>query len=158
MPLDFNISHSTGIVVLAVANALTVGVDVEPLDRDLNISELLHGKIFGSEERQWILQRDGRSRFLRLWTLKEAWAKARGYGLSDRMCDAHFEVSDEGSIRFQFPPDRYESPTAWLFDQKVIDQRFVLALAARSVSGTAIFFKPRRTIPFHAQDLEIASQ
>jgi 4'-phosphopantetheinyl transferase len=152
MPLDFNISHTTGIVVLAVANASTIGVDVEPLDRDLNVIELLDAKIFNNAERRWILQEDGRRRFLHLWTLKEAWAKARGYGLSDRLCDAHFEVSDEGAIKFQFPVDWNESPLRWVFDQYVIERRFMLALAAGCVSGTAIFCKPLRTIPFCAEN------
>jgi 4'-phosphopantetheinyl transferase len=125
------------VVVIAVTNGSSVGVDVEALDRDLNLADLLSSReVFSDEEKRWILQQDRERRFLQVWTLKEAWAKARGYGLSDRLREAHFDLDTDGKIRFSLPAEEDGSQMAWLFKQKVIEERFLVAAAVRYSSAS----------------------
>ncbi|MBG6886130.1 MULTISPECIES: 4'-phosphopantetheinyl transferase family protein [Pseudomonas aeruginosa group] len=79
--LHFNLSHSQGWLVLAVS-ASPVGVDVEA-HQPRDVQELC--RRFFSVGEQRALSRTVHSRrlahFYRLWTLKEAWAKATGVGI-----------------------------------------------------------------------------
>ena len=83
--LRFNVSHSSDAMLLAVAHLREVGVDVEVMRNiGLVIDEI--GKTVLSEPEKQALARfddeDKRTNFLRLWTLKEAYIKADGRGVS----------------------------------------------------------------------------
>lgn len=83
--LGFNLSHSGGLAVCLISEtAAQVGVDVEPLARANQIAAVAH-RVFSPREQAQLdgLPAQGRlNRHLDLWTLKEAYAKARGLGLS----------------------------------------------------------------------------
>ncbi len=76
--LHFNVSHSRGIAGIAVSDQ-KCGLDVEMVRE----SYILQGfeRIFSEEERE-ILSRSDALMTTRFWTLKEAWAKCLGTGLS----------------------------------------------------------------------------
>jgi phosphopantetheinyl transferase len=80
--LHFSLSRSEGVAVVAVSPACPVGVDVEPANRNLDIHIM---EMFLSEgERIWLNNLPSEIRcedFIRLWTLKEAYAKFLGTGL-----------------------------------------------------------------------------
>ncbi len=83
-PLRFNLSHSGGAALLAVAWEREVGIDIEEAGRKLS-PEVLAPQVLSLREQAWLRdqvpeQRD--SAFLMLWTAKEAYAKAIGQGLS----------------------------------------------------------------------------
>jgi 4'-phosphopantetheinyl transferase len=83
--LRFNVSHSRDEMLLAIAHMREVGVDVEDArDIDLAMDEL--GDTVLSEPETQALARfrgeDRRTAFLRFWTLKEAFIKADGRGVS----------------------------------------------------------------------------
>ena len=81
--LEFNLSDSGGVAVLAVGTGHPVGVDIERL-RPIPEAEALAARAFAAEEVE-ALKRAGASRqayvFLRMWTHREAIAKAQGCGL-----------------------------------------------------------------------------
>lgn len=81
--LRFNLSHSGDLLLLALTKAGDIGVDVECC-RPLEALELSR-RFFCAEEADWIESITGNRRlaaFFRLWTLKEAYLKATGKGLS----------------------------------------------------------------------------
>jgi 4'-phosphopantetheinyl transferase len=85
--LDVNISHCRGLVACVAAFECCVGIDAESLDAatfDGNIGSSVAEELFSREEIGWLRCRPplttGAS-LLRLWTLKEALAKADGGGL-----------------------------------------------------------------------------
>lgn len=83
-PVVFSLSHTKGLSVCAVASAQMIGVDVERLDRT-NCHPDVANRFFAPSEAAYLEGLDGDQRrleFLRLWTLKEAYVKARGKGLS----------------------------------------------------------------------------
>ena len=84
--LDFNVTHTRGIalVALLVRPGWRVGVDIEAVDRTLAHDGLAR-KFLTARERDTIATRDDDARrrgFLRYWTCKEAMSKATGDGLS----------------------------------------------------------------------------
>src|ERR1017187_5434061 len=84
MPLRFNISHTFGLVVVAVALDCELGVDVEFIKRTDDLTSLAEHNF--SDPEVMALKKLGEEaqvgRFFEIWTLKEAYIKARGKGLS----------------------------------------------------------------------------
>lgn len=87
---DFNLSHSGGHLALAVSRSLRVGVDIERLDRNQSPDTLttlatLSRRYFTGAEQGLLAARAGTDTYLerwyRIWTTKEAHAKARGVGV-----------------------------------------------------------------------------
>lgn len=81
--LEFNLSHSADLMLLAVTRAVPVGVDVERIRR-LKDSRALARRFFSKREADWLQrQNDGEldRAFFRLWTRKEAILKAIGDGI-----------------------------------------------------------------------------
>ncbi|PRQ06470.1 4'-phosphopantetheinyl transferase family protein [Enhygromyxa salina] len=91
VPLHFNLSKTRGRAVIAASAGFELGCDIEAPDpRGDELA--LAGRYFHPEEFRWLAEQPAAARahaFTRLWTLKEAYAKARGRGLSlglDRIC------------------------------------------------------------------------
>jgi 4'-phosphopantetheinyl transferase len=81
--LEFSLSHSGGLALLAVGRSIRLGADVERV-RDLLYQENVLERFFGEEERRQVLALEGeeqRRAFFRLWTRREAAAKALGLGI-----------------------------------------------------------------------------
>ena len=92
---EFNLSHTTGHGLLALAPTRRLGIDIEhrnvKVDIDGPISE-----IFAESERQILTQLDVQNKvdvFLRIWTAKEALIKATGEGF--RADTTSFSVPNE---------------------------------------------------------------
>jgi 4'-phosphopantetheinyl transferase len=82
--LHFNLSHSEGVTVFAVARRRQVGVDVERIREDTNALELAE-RFFSPPEVQWLRAQPTSQHlpsFFTCWTAKEAYIKAQGEGLS----------------------------------------------------------------------------
>ena len=82
--LNFNVSHSSGVALFAVAHARRIGIDVERVRRDFDTSEIAE-RYFSNAERaalRQLPQDDRHNAFFRCWTRKEAFIKALGEGLS----------------------------------------------------------------------------
>lgn len=86
--IDFNVSHTGGVALIAVARdvpaGMRIGVDVERADRDVGADRLAR-KFLTPREQATLAEADAdgrRRRFLRYWTCKEAMSKATGDGLA----------------------------------------------------------------------------
>ncbi len=90
---DFNLSHSGGLALYAFTLGHRIGVDVECLDRELEV-ESLASRFFSVQEVAALMAlppHHRRKAFFDCWTRKEAYIKARGEGLSFGLKD--FSVS-----------------------------------------------------------------
>ncbi|WP_271169822.1 4'-phosphopantetheinyl transferase family protein [Hansschlegelia plantiphila] len=131
--LRFNLSHTRSLVALAVCEGFEVGVDVEEI-RPLDIAELAPLAL-APEERSAFekLAPDERlERFYTLWTLKEAYAKARGFGLSLPFPEIVFEPCDGGWRLARAPQDA----ASWTFLTMRPTDRHRLAIAAEGPAVT----------------------
>jgi 4'-phosphopantetheinyl transferase len=82
--LHFNLSHSGRYAVVGVCAASAIGVDVEEI-RVIPECHDLARKYFAPHEAAWIREgadEEQLERFYRLWTIKEAFVKATGDGMS----------------------------------------------------------------------------
>lgn len=86
--IDFNVSHTRGVALVAIARqgtaALRVGVDIEHRDREVGADRLAR-KFLTAPEQATLSELPPdlrRQRFLRYWTCKEAMSKATGDALS----------------------------------------------------------------------------
>ncbi len=83
--LQFNLSHSGGLIALAIAYGHEVGLDVEhsrahPLDAEVAEEHFAPSEFADYASQSTPAARH--TRFLEYWTLKEAYLKARGTGLA----------------------------------------------------------------------------
>lgn len=79
----FNVAHSAEVALLAFCRRREVGVDVEQVNRDLNV-EAIARRFFSPREQEQLAElhpEDKFHGFFRCWTRKEAYIKAKGEGL-----------------------------------------------------------------------------
>ena len=82
--IQFNLSHSGDLMVVAVCRNWPIGVDIEKEDRQLHPLEIAE-RYFSDRERDEIASADTGNRngvFFQLWTAKEAILKAASVGLA----------------------------------------------------------------------------
>lgn len=82
--LRFSLSHTRGMVAVAICEGADVGVDVETSDRRAESMKLAE-RFFAPEEVAMLAAVEGDARremFFAIWTLKEAVVKATGDGLA----------------------------------------------------------------------------
>ncbi len=132
--INFNLSHTKGLVALAVTSAHQIGVDVEAVNRRVEMLELA-ARYFSASENQQLLELSGaeqRERFFRLWTLKEAYVKARGLGLRIPLDSFSFSFAQELPAIAFAGADTGEHQQ-WFFHcmQHAGDFRIALALRSR---------------------------
>lgn len=82
--LNYNLSHSGDIVLLAFAYNANVGIDVEEIKYLKEYKELC--EFFNVRERMKVVESEDFREFYRYWTAKEAYMKAdgRGFGIDPK--------------------------------------------------------------------------
>ena len=154
MPLEFSLSHTRGLVVCAVALHDAVGVDVE-CDRPGLAPLELARRFFAPVEAGLLagLPPDGqRTAFFELWTLKEAFVKARGMGLGVPLADFSFSLASDGSATISFTQPDGERPDQWQFTRLRLASRYQAALAVRRPASERSAVVIRETVPLQRQD------
>jgi 4'-phosphopantetheinyl transferase len=128
--IRFNISHTDGMIVCAVRKTCDVGVDVENLARITEALELA-GRFFTASEVDQLKTASAEHLnryFLRLWTLKEAFVKAIGHGLSTPLNSCSFDIMGWPEIVFSTNNTTYER-SRWLFYVREPSVSHVLSVA-----------------------------
>lgn len=92
----FNLSHSGGLRLLALADGLEVGVDVERL-RPLRRREALLARCFTARERRRLAAATDRE-LLRHWAAKEALVKAIGRGIAYGLRRIELDEGPDGGL------------------------------------------------------------
>ena len=138
--LRFNLSHTEGMVALMVHDVADGGVDVERLGRVTDLPSVARLAFAGIEQQQLEALPDAQhqGRFYRLWTLKEAFIKATGQGLSMPLKDFWFSWSDDGSFTLDCRESIEREPRAWTFTVRQPSAHHVLATAYRSGVGRPV--------------------
>jgi 4'-phosphopantetheinyl transferase len=92
-PLRFNLTHSGDVAVIAVATEREVGVDVERIEEDRDVTRLAKRMFLNAEQAAVSEADDPTLAYHQHWVAKEAFAKATGKGLASMRS---FEVSLDG--------------------------------------------------------------
>jgi 4'-phosphopantetheinyl transferase len=151
-PLQFNLSHTTGLVVCAVSLAGDVGIDAEDLTRRA-ADPSLASNYFAPEEvalLESVPEEERQLRFLQLWTLKEAFIKAKGRGLSIPLKDFAFSFPSGRPPRVAFHDPALGDANQWHFAQLRLRRRFQLAVALHLPGEANVVLRVRQTVPLRS--------
>ncbi|MBY6240519.1 4'-phosphopantetheinyl transferase superfamily protein [Methylosinus sp. Sm6] len=129
--LEFNLSHTDGAVACAVTSGRPVGVDIEGTHRDIDLLALARSYFAGAEVAllESLAEERRAAAFFQLWTLKEAYVKARGDGLSLAFDRFAFSLDP---IRIDLPDAAPAEPSLWRFSSILVARGHRLSVAARS--------------------------
>jgi len=86
-PIQFSLSHSVDRALVAIATANPVGVDIERVDQETEILAIAE-RFFSSTEiaaLRAVADSEQVQQFFHAWVCKEAYLKARGEGILDRL-------------------------------------------------------------------------
>jgi len=114
-PIHFNITHAADYVGCVTCRDYAVGVDVERLDKRVSALDIAE-RFFSAAEYQTLhglTEGERVNEFFTIWTLKEALAKAYGFGLAAPLESSRMHVDPPSFIDAQssYPPF---SGGAWL--------------------------------------------
>ncbi len=130
----FNLSHTDEHIVLALLPAgadLLLGVDVEATDA-IDDPVRLCDRYFAPAEIQalhTLPASEQVERFFALWTLKEAYIKARGMGLSLALDGFAFDLASSEAPRISFADGFDDETQRWTFARGTVDERTRWAVA-----------------------------
>ena len=113
----FNLSHTRGLVGVGTVEGLEIGVDVEAIDRAFDFLPIARRKFSAAEADRVIAAGnvERRELFFRYWTLKEAFIKAKGIGLSLPLDKFSFDIETDRRLRVEFRAPLVDRPEFWRF-------------------------------------------
>lgn len=123
--LEFNLSHSLDIALIAVASGRQIGIDISHTNRSTNWQGIAKRSFTENEIAYLAPPEDSQHRFHRIWSQKEAYTKALGLGYSYGF--KNFSVRLEGGlIHDSLNPD---AGKLWTIDSFDSGDNTVAALA-----------------------------
>jgi 4'-phosphopantetheinyl transferase len=151
--LCFNISHTRGLIALAVTQHRELGVDVENV-RTRDVSIEIADRFFAQaevSELATVPPERQQDRFFEYWTFKESYIKARGMGLSIPLGQFSFHYPHERAVQFAVQPELGDDAARWSFWQYRPTSEHLLAVCAERRVGSAPSLVLRRTVPLVAE-------
>jgi 4'-phosphopantetheinyl transferase len=147
LSLNFNLSHTDGLVACAVTRGREVGIDVENTTRR-GATVKIADRYFAPAEVAALHRLPAalqRPRFFAYWTLKESYIKARGMGLSLPLAQFAFELVESGPIRIAFDPRLNDDRASWQFALLQPTEHHVMALSVRRGGDPELTIDVRET-------------
>lgn len=146
-PLSFNLSHTRGMVACALALEGNCGIDVECI-RPMKQLEGVAETVFSAEELEYLARAGSGDAarlpaFFKLWTLKEAYIKTTGLGMSAPLKQISIDPERLSLLDGSRAPHETRN---WLFDSWMPAPGHALALASDNADGIG-------TIRYHELDL-----
>jgi len=97
IPLRFNLSHNDELIICAVCLDNNIGCDIENVGRKISVNAIAD-RFFSTQEAQLIKAHP--TRFFEYWTLKEAFVKATGLGISQGLETFSFDIKEAKETQF----------------------------------------------------------
>jgi 4'-phosphopantetheinyl transferase len=134
--IHFNLTHTRGLVALAVAHQREVGIDAEHIERSVQWKPLAQDVLADQEiaHLESVSDAEQCRIFFRFWTLKEAYIKACGKGLSIPLRTFWFRIDADRSPRIRFTEPMPGGREDWLF---FLSDRFPMHELAVAVEGSS---------------------
>ena len=130
--LQFNLSHTQGMIACAVNKYSIVGVDIEGM-RSLNYMKQMSRRNYTEKEHNDIFSRENAEaqlyRFYTYWTLKEALVKAIGCGLSIPLRKVGFIQRENNDWSLEKKVFSDELDTNWIFNNKDFSDNYQVSVA-----------------------------
>jgi 4'-phosphopantetheinyl transferase len=150
----FNLSHTQDLIVLGVTYRNAVGVDTENLrirPAPLKVAE----RFFSPEEvaALYLLPAaDRHRRFYQIWTLKEAYIKARGRGLSIPLNQFRFDFQHESAESVSVRCHLRDNSARWQFWQYSPTPDYLTAICAKRSTHSRQRLIVKKGIPLETRD------
>lgn len=131
--LRFNLTHTRGLAACIVSLDVACGIDAEYITTRHNPTDVA-ARMFSAQENARLQTLDGRAAleyFYTGWTLREAYIKARGLGLSFPTHKLHFRTENVQGIRVQFGPGVDDTDSHWQFRLLRPTGEHILGIACR---------------------------
>jgi 4'-phosphopantetheinyl transferase len=132
--LHLSLAHTDELIVVGVSRGGPVGVDAESAGRRVSF-ELLRDHACTAEEAQSLAalpEHERTARFLRLWTLKEAYTKALGQGMRRRFNAFGFCRDEEGRTVLA---EDCAGAREWVFATHLVPGGYLVSEAHRRAAG-----------------------
>jgi len=97
LPIQFNLSHTHGMALIAVTLQHAVGIDVERIDREVQDRDIAE-RYFSARESTYLaslVPPERTHQFFSYWTCKEAYLKMQGRGISDGLALCELSIDPE---------------------------------------------------------------
>ncbi|MFM9922269.1 4'-phosphopantetheinyl transferase superfamily protein [Variovorax sp. H27-G14] len=136
--LEFNLSHTRGLVVMGVTRHAMLGVDAEYLSRPAPLS--ITDRVFSADEScalQSLPPARQPQRFYELWTLKESYVKARGLGMQIPLDQVGFLLDQEDRIELNVDAELCDAPERWDLWQLRPSADHLVAVCAETPTSTS---------------------
>lgn len=136
--LRFNLTHTAGLVGCVVSLDSDCGIDVEKLVERHKISAVAE-RMFSTREYKELLALHGSAAmeyFFSRWTLREAYVKALGIGISFPTRKLLFSVSPDGTVAIEFLAGIDDHSRDWQFSLMNPTKDHVAAVAIRRNKGS----------------------
>jgi 4'-phosphopantetheinyl transferase len=153
-PVDFNVTHTDDLIVMAVAaSRCSVGVDAESLSTRRAPMEIA-SRFFAPAESAVLdsmLAAEQTSLFFQLWTLKESYLKACGRGLSIPLEKVAFALSSS-RIDVVFDAALGEDESTWSFWQIQMSPDHLAAVCCRCLPSERLSLNIRSVVPLQSDE------
>jgi 4'-phosphopantetheinyl transferase len=127
----FNLTHSADVIILAVTEEGEIGVDIERVDREFDWTRV--DSVLAPSEIEWIKENElidpfsVYPRFFQIWTLKEAYIKCTGEGMSRHLKMLNFHVLSE-RIQFLDSTNNAQKTEEYYFESYIYDSNFIFSI------------------------------
>ncbi len=154
--VTFSLAHTRGLAICALARGMTVGADVERVDRRVDAVAIAE-RFFSRADAQAVANAPDHARrrvFLERWTLREAYAKVLGTPLlalaRESVCFERVGIGPCAEIRLAAGSER--ATESWRFWMLAPTREHVVAVAARTLGRLA---EPRLSLRYWSPSARI---
>jgi 4'-phosphopantetheinyl transferase len=151
--ISFNLSHTDCLIALGITRHQSLGVDTEHLRaRPAPIEAASHflsmHEVCALRTRPAAMHHD---LFFQYWTLKEAYIKARGMGLSIPLEQFSFHLQHEGQIAVSFDRVLNDCPSRWSFWQYRVSPDLLLSICVERAKDVPQHLNFKQIIPLEGE-------
>lgn len=128
--LEFNVSHSGEIGLIALTRGSAIGIDVEEYNSSVEILRLAE-RYFSPAEAKTLFKLPAHQQqagFYRGWTCKEAYIKAKGSGLSLPLSSFSVEIDPDRPAALIHVDDLPDEPARWTIRTLEVDPHYGAAI------------------------------
>ncbi len=141
-PLSFSTSYTDTVMALAVSSTTLVGIDIE--EWTVDGSDMVANYFSPEEHSEWTMLReeDRPESFYRAWTLKEAYLKACGIGLSGSLSAISVNMNPRARLAVSFPSKNSSMAKRWFFASNQIGHNLTVSVAIARKSVDLVWLMP----------------
>ena len=135
--LRFNLSHTRGAAACLVTDGIDAGVDVENIERSLDVQGLADRRFAAAEASELeACPADGKQKhFFGLWTLKEAYLKACGHGITRPLRSVVFSLAGGAGLGARLDSPLEDRAENWQFGLFELTSSVLIAVALGRGAG-----------------------